>query len=190
MQLFQPELGRRTCLSSSGPWIRWWNSLREPSQESSFRRPSASAGNRGRHRARHGRSQLHDTFATWRRRVPKAQRGLAAWPLIRGGSPLMLVASPVTRLASRSYLGSYGDGGEITRAKGNCRYAMCQNSCSSCPVNAQSPRSSWSLKKSPHPIALDLNLRHLLDYTRENPSGLAVRPCVSITRAVSLRTET
>lgn len=118
--------------------------------------------------------------------------GLAAWPSIRGGRQLMLVASPVTRLASRSYLGSYGDGGKLHAQKGIV--AMQPGNVPKLLFLLPSQRPVAQvflvLKKSPHPIALDMNLIHLLDCTRENPSGLAVWPCVSITRAVSLRTET
>lgn len=74
---------------------------------------------------------------------------------------MMLVGSPVTILASKSHLGSYGDDGKLqVQMQMECCYAMCQNSCSPCPVDAQLPRSSWSFRDPHIPLALDMNLTH------------------------------
>lgn len=76
MQLFQPELGRRTCFEFLKTLDSVIESIREPSQESSLGVSQPVLGTVDRHRATHGRSQLHDTFA---RRVPEIQHGRVAW---------------------------------------------------------------------------------------------------------------
>lgn len=84
---------------------------------------------------------------------PRPSVGLAAWPSIRGGRPLMLFASPVTRLASRSYLGSYGDGGKLHAQDGIVAMQCAKTLVTFAQSTPSRPRSSWSLKKSPHPMA-------------------------------------
>lgn len=72
----------------------------------------------------------------------------------------MLVDSPVTMLAPKSHLGSYGDGGKLQAQKGTIAMQICQKSCSFLPSQRPVAQVFLVLKKSPHPIAHDMNLTH------------------------------
>ena len=125
---------------------------------------------------------LHDN-----RRVPEIQRGLVAW-LSFGADAHDACRLTCNTTSTEVLFGLVRRRWEIASAKG--KVAMqCAKTIVPFAQSTPSPRFTWSLEISTcHCPCLEPHIS--VDCTRENPSGLAVRPCVSITRAVSLRTET
>lgn len=116
--------------------------------------PQPMLENIGLDRAAHGRSQLHDTFATSQPTCSLDPARAGCLALIRGRRPV-LVDSPVTLLASKSHLGLYGDGGKLQAQKGT---PLCDEPKLLFLLPSQRPVAQVHLvlEKSPHPIALDI----------------------------------